>query len=52
MKSKRVYVMALIVIAVAVIIGVIALYSGNSKEVLEGTLVYEEYNTEEQKEMV
>lgn len=35
--------MALIVIAVAVVIGIIALYSGDTKQVLEGTLVYEGY---------
>lgn len=40
MKSKRVYIMALIVVAVAIIIGVIAINLGDTKEVLEGTLVY------------
>lgn len=42
MKAKRIYIMALIAVAVAIIIGVIAIYSGNSKKVLEGTLVYQE----------
>lgn len=40
-KSKRVFIMALIVITVAVIIGVIVYFSSDSKQVLEGTLVYE-----------
>ncbi|WP_156476408.1 hypothetical protein [Clostridium sp. Marseille-P299] len=40
-KSKRVFIMALIVVTVAVVIGAIVYFSGDSKQVLEGTLVYE-----------
>lgn len=40
MKTKQVYIMALVVIVVAVAIGIICLYSTDTKEVLEGTLVH------------
>mgnify|MGYP000901093399 CR=1 FL=1 len=42
-KSKRVFIMAIIVVTVAIIIGAIVYFTGDTKEVLEGTLVYEGY---------
>lgn len=38
-KTKRVWILALVALGVALIIGIIAFYTGDTKQVLEGTLV-------------